>query len=162
MDAIAALDLAGGILAIIDLIRRAYPPETASQAVVSGDVDPQFSIDKLGELRNRIISSYENSFEPSAPAATPLLSDTMVIKDIASASIDYSGRLMENIESNISGYPRSAAPVSWRTKHAEVLSLPENRSYVEVMEHLLGNMTELVRNLIRYVSLMHYSGIPHC
>jgi hypothetical protein len=143
MDAILALDLAAGILAIV-----AFSTERVSSSL--GDKDGHFILERLGTLRRALSAVLATAQQHhSSDGVSSSSSDAAALRELAASCIEDSRVLLEDVGNISKGFPRAGTSQPWTDKIARPVSVLYSKLREEKLDRMSRDVTLHVRSIVR-------------
>lgn len=155
MDAISALDIACGILAIVEFSAELISTSNQSQGESSLDTEKDFVLQRLRTLRLTLSAVNVSSEQQFSDGASQLSSDALALQKLSSSCIEDSGKLLENVENILRDFPGRGRSQLWKDTKAWTRSMIGGRLREEKIERLSRAVTCHISSIIRCATWLY-------
>ena len=152
MDAIPALNVAGGILAVVACSTELLSTSNQSQAQLSLDNKDEHSILETLRTRRLMLSTLDRSVEQQLSTVASQLSGVLALHRLALSCLEDSESLLKELEHELRNFPREERSNVWTDRKASFRSVVEGRFDEKKVEWLSRAVSVHVSSIIRCVS----------
>jgi len=150
MDAIPALNVAGGILAVVACSTELASTSNKSQAQLSLDEKEYHSILETLRIRRLTLSTLDRSVEQQlSTGASQPSSDMLALHSLALSCLKESGSLLKELEDELRNISREEGANVWTDRKDLSRSVVEGRFDEKKVEWLSSAVTVHVSSIIR-------------
>lgn len=152
MGSMLALDVAAGILAIVEFSAGLISTSARSRGASSwlDDKDEHFILEGLGRLRRELSTALVSvQPHPVSDGASNSSSDARALRELAASCLDDCRVLLEDVTSILKDFPGAPRSEPWAEEICRLISARDGRPREEKSNGLSRDVTLHVRSIVR-------------